>query len=120
MATLVDFDLLRDVKNSVTKKPWAKPQVRDAMTLHFRIKRAREEIHCLNVEIQQQITYMCDEHMLYRNMASRLQEDQPNLAAYIAQEGVHCDTIFTYIMFYLIKTSRLSIFSGKLAPGNVI
>jgi hypothetical protein len=118
MATLADFDLLRDVENSVAKKPWAKPQVRDAMTLHFRIKRAREEIHRLNLEIQRQITYMQDEHMLYKITANRLREDQPNLAAYIAQEGLHRDTIFTYITFYLIKTSRLSIFSGKLAPGT--
>jgi hypothetical protein len=117
MATLADFDLLRDVKNSVVNKPWAKPEVREVMMLYFRMKRAKEEIHRLNIEIRRQITYMRDEHTLYRSTASRIKEEQPHLSAYIAREGQRWDALFTNITFYLIKTSRLSLFSGQLTPG---
>jgi hypothetical protein len=118
MATLADFDLLRDVKDGVSTKPWANAQVRDAMTLHFRMKRAREEIHRLNIEIQRQVTYMRDEHTLYYLTAQQTRENDPDLAAYIAMEGAYQDSIFTYITFYLIKTSKLPRFSGVLKPGT--
>jgi hypothetical protein len=118
MVTLADFDLLRDVKNSVAEKPWADGQVREAMNIHFRMKRAREEIHRLNIEIRRQITYMRDEHVLYRLTAAHIKQDQPNLAAYIIREGDHRDALFTHITFYLIKTRRLPLFTGTLAPGT--
>jgi hypothetical protein len=118
MATLADFDLLWDIKDSVINKPWGKPEVREAMTLYFHMKRAKEEIHRLNIEIRRQITYMRDEHTLYRSTASCIRKEQPHLSAYIAQECDHRDASFTYITFYLIKTSCLSMFSGQLTPGT--
>jgi hypothetical protein len=93
MATLADFDLLQDVKDSVVNKLWAKPEVWEAMMLYFCMKQAKEEIHCLNIEICQQTTYMYDEHTLYRSTANRIKEEQPHLAAYILQEGDHRDAL---------------------------
>jgi hypothetical protein len=118
MATLADFDLLRDVKDGVSTKPWANAQVRDAMTLHYHIKRAKEEIHRLNIEIRQQVTYMRDKHTLYHLTVQQTKDKDPDLAAYIAMEGAYQDIMFMYITFYLIKTSKLLMFSGVLKPGT--
>jgi hypothetical protein len=35
MAELADFDLLREVKSDIRFCPWADPQRREAMVLHF-------------------------------------------------------------------------------------
>jgi hypothetical protein len=118
MATVADFDALRGIKDGVAKKPWADPQVREAITLHFRMKRAKEEIHRLNVEIRRQTTYMRDEHVLYQHTVRRTQDSDPDLAIYIAKEGDYQDSIFTFITYYLIKTSKLLHFSGVLKPGT--
>jgi hypothetical protein len=117
MATLADFDLLRDVKNSALTKRWAKPRIREAMRLHFRIKRAHEEIHRLNVEIKRQTTYMRDEYFLYSSTAAHLQSEDPNLSHKIAEEGKYRSVIFSGITYYLLKTSRLKGFTGALTPG---
>jgi hypothetical protein len=117
MAELADFDLLRDVKSDIRSRPWADPQNREAMVLHFRITRAREEIHRLNIEIRRQVTYMQDQYLLYIATANRLKEENPNLVAYISKEAVYLDTIFTYVTFYLVKTKKLQGFSGTLEPG---
>jgi hypothetical protein len=118
MAELGDFDLLRDVKNDIRSHSWANPQFRDAMILHFRLKRAREEIYRLNIEIRRQVTYMRDEYMLYKTTAKRLGGENPNLAKYIQKEAAHMDIIFTYVTFYLTKTRALPGFSGTLEPGT--
>ena len=50
-AFLADFDLLSDTRSDVRLKVWAKPASRILMDQHFKLKRAREEILRLNVEI---------------------------------------------------------------------
>jgi hypothetical protein len=65
MTTLADFDLLRDSKTSILNESWTDPETRVAMSLHFRLKRAREEVHRLNIEIRRQTTYIEDEYITY-------------------------------------------------------
>jgi hypothetical protein len=51
MVSLAEFDLLRDTRQDIRQFPWAQPLNREAMNLSFGIKRAKEEILRLNVEI---------------------------------------------------------------------
>ncbi|KAK7040678.1 hypothetical protein VNI00_009584 [Paramarasmius palmivorus] len=44
MVTLADFDLLKDIHLDISKLPWAQTANREAMHLHFRVRRAKEEI----------------------------------------------------------------------------
>ena len=119
MPTLADFDLLWDVsKNNILTKTWTDTDVREAMAFHFRLKRAREEIHRLNVEIQRQTTYMQDEYVLYTRTVNRLQEESPDLASYIKKEASYKNVILSNVAYYLIKTSTLPNFSGTLQPGR--
>jgi hypothetical protein len=118
MATLGDFDLLRDVKNSILSKSWTNSNVREAMTFHFRLKRAREEIQRLNVEIRRQTTYMQAEYLLYARTVHRLQAEDPHLSAYMNKEATYRSTIFSNVTYYLLKASQLPNFSGTLQPGR--
>jgi hypothetical protein len=56
MTTLADFDLLQDGKTSILNESWTDPETHAAISLHLRLKRAREEVHRLNIEIRQQTT----------------------------------------------------------------
>jgi hypothetical protein len=118
MATLAEFDLLQDVKNSILSETWADPDVREAMSFHFRLKRAREEIQRLNIEIQRQTTYMQDEYLLYLRTVRRLQAEDPNLSAYINKEATYRSTMFSNVTYYILKTSQLLNFSGTIQPGR--
>ncbi|EIW86142.1 hypothetical protein CONPUDRAFT_46498, partial [Coniophora puteana RWD-64-598 SS2] len=60
-AFLADFDLLRDTRQDISTRDWAKPAARSTMDLHFKICRAREEIVRLDVEVKRMATYLHDE-----------------------------------------------------------
>ena len=50
-AFLLDFDLLQDGRQDISKLPWVSPMGRCAMDLHFKTCCVREEIQRLNIEI---------------------------------------------------------------------
>jgi hypothetical protein len=118
MATLADFDLLHDVKNSILNENWTDPEIRAAMALHFRLKRAQEEVHRLNVEIRRQTTYMEYEYLLHVQTVCHLREEgKHDLASYIDKEAAYKSVMFSNVTYYLLKVSKLSGFSGTLQPG---
>jgi hypothetical protein len=118
MTTLADFDLLRDGKTSILNQSWTDPKTRAAMSLHFRLKRAREEVHRLNIEIRRQTTYMEDEYITYAQTICHLQrEESHDLAHYVAKEAVYKSVMFSNVMYFLLKAARLPGFSGTLRPG---
>ncbi|KAI6023100.1 hypothetical protein BKA83DRAFT_4493227 [Pisolithus microcarpus] len=60
-AFLANFDLLRDTCEDISQCPWAHPTARFAMDIYFKMRRAEEEIVCLNIKIRRVVTYMHDE-----------------------------------------------------------
>ena len=70
IADMAEFDLLRDTRQKINEMPWAKAEVREAIRFHLKIKRAREEIVRLNVEITCLITFMHDEYQYYQTTMS--------------------------------------------------
>ncbi|KAJ7602643.1 hypothetical protein DFH06DRAFT_1276325 [Mycena polygramma] len=115
---LADFDLLRDTTTDIRNLPWAKPANREAMMLYFGIKRAKKEIHRLNVEIRRVITFMVDDHADYSRAIRAQQETAPDLAHELREQLHHRTAINTGIARQLRKTSRLPGFSGTLFPGT--
>jgi len=79
-AFLADFDLLRDTRQDIRLRPWAKPAARLAMDAFFKMERAREEIKRLNVEIPHVITHMRDEGRFLWRKESKLRSTNPALA----------------------------------------
>ncbi|KAF7334099.1 hypothetical protein MVEN_02315700 [Mycena venus] len=115
--TLAEFDLLRDTRQDIRVLPWTQPARREAMVLYFGIKRAKEEIRRLNVEIRRTITYMVDEHVdYYQAISSHLIRDSP-LAAELSHRWSLATNFSTAIARRFAQCSRLTGFSGSLFPG---
>ncbi|KAF8338602.1 hypothetical protein F5887DRAFT_920026 [Amanita rubescens] len=79
-AFLSEFDLLRDSRSDIRKKPWASPAARQLLDQYFKIRRAREEITRLDIEIRRVVTYMKDEKHFLIHMQQKLAGTQPHLA----------------------------------------
>ncbi|KAJ7281719.1 hypothetical protein C8J57DRAFT_1056560 [Mycena rebaudengoi] len=116
--SLADFGLLRDTRSDIRSLPWAQPANREAMVLYFGIKRAKEEIWRLNVEIVRLLSFMVDEHVDYVHAIRNHAMVAPDLAHELSQQLIQRTRINESIVFKLIKTSQLSGFSGSLFPAN--
>ncbi|KAJ6611835.1 hypothetical protein B0H10DRAFT_1743818, partial [Mycena sp. CBHHK59/15] len=112
--SIIDFDMLRETREDIRKQPWTQPERREAGVLYFGIKRAKEEILRLNVEISRLITFMLDKHVdFYRAIASTLIVDPP-LATELQKRWIHASHISASICQRLRATSRLIGFSGNI------
>ncbi|KAJ6456755.1 hypothetical protein C8R45DRAFT_943578 [Mycena sanguinolenta] len=113
---LAEFDLLRETRHDIRLQAWTNPARRQAMVLYFGIKRAKEEIQRLNVEICRLISFMYDEHIdYYRAVASNI-ISAPVLAQELSTRWLNASRISTSISKRLVTTSQLVGFSGSLFP----
>ncbi|KAG2743935.1 hypothetical protein P692DRAFT_201722581, partial [Suillus brevipes Sb2] len=119
-AFVADFDLLRDARQDVSHRPWATPTGRHTMDTYFKMRRAREEILRLNVEIRRMATYLRDEDLYLTECQKQLQSMHPALAH---QVGVHhniCARFTAYHLRRLHKISALPGFTGSITPGESV
>lgn len=114
---LADFDLLRDTTTDIRTLAWANPANRDAMVLYFAIKRAKEEIRRLNVEIRRTLTFMMDDHVDYLRAIRANLMGAPHLAHELAEQWRERTAINTSIAARFRQTGHLKGFSGSLFPG---
>jgi hypothetical protein len=118
IVTLAEFDLLRDTRTDIRELPWADPVRREAMVLYFGIKRAKEEIIRLNVEIARLITFMLDDHVDYVRAIRAKVMEYPPLAHELSNQLQHRSNVNRSISERLVKASRLVGFTGSLIPGQ--
>lgn len=116
-ATVADFDLLRDTRTDIRSLVWTEPAHREATTLYFGIKRAKEEIVRLNVEITRLLTFMYDTHVDYYLAIQRCTSDQPALAHELTRQWQYEERINEAIVRKLVQTAQLVKFSGDLHIG---
>ncbi|KAF8164965.1 hypothetical protein B0H34DRAFT_687229 [Crassisporium funariophilum] len=102
-ATVADFDLLRDTRTDIRYLPWTEPSRREATTYYFGIKRAREEIVRLNVEITRLLTFMFDSHIDYYHAIQLCIIRDPSLACSLSREWQYQDRINESIVRKLIQ-----------------
>ncbi|KAG1802115.1 uncharacterized protein HD556DRAFT_1429739 [Suillus plorans] len=69
---LEEFNLLRDTRQDVREKMWAKPAIRAVIRQWLRIERAKEEIERCNVEIRRLHTAIIDEDSLFTQCLASL------------------------------------------------
>jgi hypothetical protein len=119
-ATVADFDLLRDTRTDIRRLPWTEPSRREATTYYFGIKRAREEIVRLNVEITRLLTFMFDTHVDYHHAIQRYITEDPPLAFSLTQQWLYEDRINESVVRKLVQTSQLRGFTGNLTIGSRI
>ncbi|KAL0566107.1 hypothetical protein V5O48_015913 [Marasmius crinis-equi] len=119
MVVLADFDLLKNTHLDLSSVPWVQPHHRECMRLYFRIRRAREEIKRLNVEIPRLLTAMLDDHADHCHAIARAEErGDYKLAAEIFRRRRDMNEINGHIAIRLVQTSELKGFSGTLVPGQ--
>ena len=116
--TIADFDLLRDTRSDIRSLPWTEPSRREAASMYFGIKRAREEIVRLNVEIKRLLTFMRDMHVDYYHAISANMIIDRAIACQLSVEWEYQDRINESIVVQLMQTSRLPGFSGSLSFGT--
>lgn len=114
---LAEFDLLRDTRTDIRNLAWTNPSRREARLLYFGIKRAKEEIQRLNIEITRLITFMIDDHVDYWRAISANIFTNPHLAREMSEQWKYRTAINRSIVERFVKTSRLPSFSGTLFPG---
>lgn len=57
-----EFNLLRSARRDISEDRWSNPEVREAMKMHQRIKRAKEEVERVHIEMRRLHTSILDEH----------------------------------------------------------
>lgn len=115
---LADFDLLRDARKDIRTLEWAQPANREGMVMYFQIKRAKEEIVRLNVEIRRLLTFLYDDHVDHYCAIQANLVLNPPLAFEISARWQYRSNIHNHIVRRLLQTSRLSGFSGSLFYGQ--
>ncbi|KAJ7585883.1 hypothetical protein C8J56DRAFT_787886 [Mycena floridula] len=117
-AFLSEFDMLRDSRQDIREKPWAKPAGRSLQAQHYKILRAREEIIRCNIEITRLWTHMADEKAMLEAREQELSATNPALAYQVRQhrlERGRCDAIHIKRLTKLAKDPR---FTGALTIGK--
>ncbi|KAJ7585925.1 hypothetical protein C8J56DRAFT_1052282 [Mycena floridula] len=117
-AFLSEFDMLRDSRQDIREKPWAKPAGRSLQAQHYKILRAREEIIQCNIEITRLWTHMADKKAMLEAREQELSATNPALAYQVQQhrlERGRCDAIHIKRLTKLAKDPR---FTGALTIGK--
>jgi hypothetical protein len=119
-AFLADFDILRDPTGNATIRAWADPAARQLLDSYHKLKRAKEEIQRLDIEIRRVVTYMKDEREFLLAKEAEILPDDPTLAFFIGkyrrQRGRY-DEIHTKC-FYAIRQKLGNRFTADLTPGE--
>lgn len=117
-AFLADFDLLRDTREDVRERPWARPANRVLMDQHFKILRAREEIKRLNVEIKRVITHIQDEENYLLDQEEKIHTTDPILAYHVGDYRIQRTRFSSLHLSRFSKLSQLPGFTGSIIPGT--
>ena len=117
-AFLADFDLLRDTRQDIRKRPWATPAGRFAMDNYFKLLRAQEEIHRLNIETPRLATFIHDEDAYLSSAESNLQSTDAALAYQIQIHRMESSRFIQHHMEILNKIVQLKGYSGGQLLGT--
>jgi hypothetical protein len=119
-AFLADFDLLRDARQDISQRPWATPTGRLSMDTYFKMRRAREEIQRLNIEIKRLATYLHDEGRYLMECEKQLQPLHPALAHQVALHHKVRGRFTAHHYRRLQEISMLDGFTGSITPGESV
>ncbi|TFK79198.1 hypothetical protein K466DRAFT_505958 [Polyporus arcularius HHB13444] len=120
MASIGEFDLLRDARQDIREKPWANRSHRAATATYFNVKRAREEIDRLNVEIPRLFTAMIDDHIDHHDAIQAAADKEPALAHELKLRQQYNDAVNAKNVAWLQKASKLHGFTGRIEYGKRI
>jgi len=115
-----EFKLLKhsQLHQDITHEPWAVPANRELTTKYFKVMRAHGEINRVNIKMCRLRTSTQDEHIMFEEHISHLQESNVLLAAdvqrrYDTRWHVNC-----YHTLQLDAIEKLKGFAGICGPGT--
>ncbi|KAJ7108828.1 hypothetical protein C8R44DRAFT_884859 [Mycena epipterygia] len=111
---LAEFDILRDTRTDIRNLAWTNPSRREARLLYFDIKRAKEEIQRLNIEITRLITFMIDDHVDYWRAIRANIITNPHLAREMSEQWKYR----TAINRSIVSASELNL-NAPLPPWAI-
>lgn len=111
---LAEFDLLRDSRNKIGDKQWAQPAERDATNAYFKLKRSKEEIQRLNVEIKRLWYYMRDEEEYLDRLYTGLKGSKLGLAKEVERRRVRFVSVNNVHRARLASIEMLPGYSGDM------
>lgn len=116
-AFLSDFDLLRDARQDIRRKPWATPAARLAIDQAFKLERAEEEVAQLNIEVPRLATYIRDEDICLRTKEMELLATHPALAHQVALHRMERARFNAHHLKVLGKIYLLPGYTGSVGFG---
>ncbi|KAJ7589290.1 hypothetical protein C8J56DRAFT_784452 [Mycena floridula] len=117
-AFLSEFEMLRDSRQDIRDKPWAKPAGRSLQDKHYKILRAHEEIIRCNIEISRLWTQMADETALLEAREQAVSATDPALAYQIRQYRLERGRYNVLHIKRFTKLAKDPRFTGSLAVGK--
>lgn len=114
---LEEFTLLRETRQDVLSKPWTQPLVRLAMQQNRRVKRAREEIARLNVEVRRLHTWILDEQDDVSQVLRQLHAEQSPLYGAVEEYWTVRRRVNWDLLARLRRIYSLPGFTGTPEPG---
>ena len=117
-AFLSDFDLLRDARQDIRRKPWATPAARLAIDQAFKLERAEEEVARLNIEVPRLATYIHDEDICLREKEAELLLSRPALALQVSLHRMEWGRFNAHHLKILGKIYLLAGYTGPIGFGT--
>ncbi|KAJ3514979.1 hypothetical protein NMY22_g14574 [Coprinellus aureogranulatus] len=108
-----EFTVLRNTRRDIQTERWSDGEVREAMKLHQRIKRAQEEIGRLNIEMKRLFTSIHDEHLLFARVQRELEDSkQHQLLGALKDFATHRRRVNRVILRYLREIQGFEGYTG--------
>ena len=117
---LSEFDLLRDSRQDVSRRPWAMPAAHLTMDWYFKKCRAVEEIQRLNIKIRRLLTHIQDEDWHLHRCEEYMKPINILLAHQIATRHNNRSRFNALHLQRLHHISQLPGFTGTLLPGQTV
>ncbi|TEB36285.1 hypothetical protein FA13DRAFT_1903597 [Coprinellus micaceus] len=111
-----EFDLLKEGQANLADKRWKEPAIREMMKKHQQIKRAREEIERLNVEIQQVYSSTKGEEATLEKVLDDLAVSKNPLRCVVEDYTQHRVRVNAVIRARLHKIVALPGYTGDAEP----
>lgn len=113
IAAVGEFDLLRQNRQDIYDKPWSRPAEREAMSMFFKLKRSREEIRRLNIELHRLSQYMESYDKRISDLLARLVATDISMAHQVQKRHILRSSADRIHRSRIQQIENLSGFTGK-------
>lgn len=112
---LSDFDLLKYSRTDIMQKPWSVPANREVANKYFKVLRAHEEIHRLNIEVRRLDAWTIHEDEKFESAIDT--ETDPHLAAELRRRYAERRRVNR---LHRIRISSIYSLEGYSGPGPFV